>query len=80
MFEQANTLDDIEVKWRRSRIGLVQQEPFLFNDTIYQNVARGLIGTPCDEESDERKMEHIIEACREAFAEEFIEKLPLVRS
>ena len=75
-----HSLDDIEVKWWRSRIGLVQQEPFLFNDTIYQNVARGLIGTPCDEESDERKMEHIIEACREAFAEEFIEKLPLVRS
>lgn len=34
-----HSLDDIDVKWWRSKIGLVQQEPFLFNDTIYENVA-----------------------------------------
>lgn len=73
-----HSLDDIDVKWWRSRIGLVQQELFLFNDTIYENVARGLIGTPWDGEPDERKREHVMEACQEAFADEFINKLPLV--
>ena len=50
----------------------------MFNDTIYENVARGLIGTPWDGEPDERKREHVMEACQEAFADEFINKLPLV--
>lgn len=73
-----HSLDDIDVKWWRSRIGLVQQEPFLFNDTIYENVARGLIGTPWDGEPHERKRERVKEACQEAFADEFIKNLPLV--
>ncbi|KAM0338854.1 hypothetical protein ACHAPU_011170 [Fusarium lateritium] len=69
-------LDDIDLKWWRSQIGLVQQEPFLFNDTIYKNVAYGLIGTPWADESEEKKRELVMEACREAFADEFIDKLP----
>ncbi|PYI03929.1 P-loop containing nucleoside triphosphate hydrolase protein [Aspergillus sclerotiicarbonarius CBS 121057] len=73
----SHSLDEIDVKWWRSRIGLVQQEPFLFNDTIYENVARGLIGSPWDRESAERKRELVKEACQEAFADEFIERLPL---
>ncbi|KAK8045809.1 hypothetical protein PG996_013873 [Apiospora saccharicola] len=35
-------LHDLDLKWWRSQIGLVQQEPFLFNDTIFNNVANGL--------------------------------------
>jgi ABC-type multidrug transport system fused ATPase/permease subunit len=69
-------LDDIELKWWRSQIGLVQQEPFLFNDTIYKNVAYGLIGTPWADEPEEKKRELVKEACREAFADEFIDRLP----
>ncbi|KAM0363588.1 hypothetical protein HYE67_007407 [Fusarium culmorum] len=69
-------LDDIELKWWRSQIGLVQQEPFLFNDTIYKNVAYGLIGTPWADESEDKKMELVRDACREAFADEFIDRLP----
>ncbi|KAF5019025.1 hypothetical protein F66182_8975 [Fusarium sp. NRRL 66182] len=69
-------LDDIDLKWWRSQIGLVQQEPFLFNDTIYKNVAYGLIGSPWADESEDRKRELVKEACREAFADEFIDKLP----
>ena len=72
-----HSLDDIDVKWWRSKIGLVQQEPFLFNDTIYGNVARGLVGSPWDRESEEQKRELVKEACQEAFADEFIDKLPL---
>ncbi|KAJ4268428.1 hypothetical protein NW762_002491 [Fusarium torreyae] len=69
-------LDDIDLKWWRSQVGLVQQEPFLFNDTIYKNVAYGLIGTPWADESEDRKRELVREACREAFADEFIDRLP----
>ncbi|KAG4257781.1 hypothetical protein FPRO03_13667 [Fusarium proliferatum] len=71
-----HSLDDINVKWWRSQIGLVQQEPFLFNDTIYSNVLNGLIGTKWENEPDEKKREMVHEACKEAFADEFIEKLP----
>ncbi|PBP25821.1 P-loop containing nucleoside triphosphate hydrolase protein [Diplocarpon rosae] len=43
-------LHEIDLKWWRSQIGLVQQEPFLFNDTIYKNVEYGLIGTEWESE------------------------------
>jgi len=69
-------INEVKLKWWRSQIGLVQQEPFLFNDTIYNNVAHGLIGSEFEGESDERKKELVEEACKEAFADEFIERLP----
>jgi ATP-binding cassette subfamily B (MDR/TAP) protein 1 len=72
----SHNLGDIELKWWRSQIGLVQQEPFLFNDTIYNNVAFGLIGSEFQEESEERKRELVKEACKESFADEFIDRLP----
>lgn len=71
-----HNLDDINLHWWRSQIGLVQQEPFLFNDTIYKNVAYGLIGSEWENESEERKRELVKEACKEAFADEFIDRLP----
>ncbi|KAK8055145.1 multidrug resistance protein [Apiospora rasikravindrae] len=71
-----NELDQIDTNWWRSQIGLVQQEPFLFNDTIYNNVGYGLIGSPLDGQGEERRRELIIEACKESFADEFIDRLP----
>ncbi|KAF4485680.1 multidrug resistance [Fusarium agapanthi] len=71
-----HSFDDINVKWWRSQIGLVQQEPFLFNDTIYSNVLNGLIGTKWENEPEDKKRDMVHEACKEAFADEFIEKLP----
>lgn len=75
-----HSLDDINLRWWRSKIGLVQQEPFLFKDSIYSNVARGLIGSPWENEPEERKRELVKDACKEAFADEFIDKLPSVGS
>ncbi|KAK8050263.1 multidrug resistance protein [Apiospora phragmitis] len=69
-------LDQVDTNWWRSQIGLVQQEPFLFNDTIYANVGYGLIGSPLEGLTEEHKRELIIEACRESFADEFIDRLP----
>lgn len=71
-------LDEIDLKWWRSQIGLVQQEPFLFNDTIYTNVAYGLVGSEWEHESEDKKRHLVREACKEAFADEFIDKLPTV--
>lgn len=73
-----HTLDEVDSKWWRSQIGLVQQEPFLFNGTIYTNVANGLIGTQWESISEEQKRELVTQACKEAFADEFINKLPMV--
>lgn len=71
-------INELDVKWWRSQIGLVQQEPFLFNTTVYQNVAFGLIGSQWESEADEVKMQLVVTACKEAFADEFIDRLPEV--
>lgn len=73
-----HNLDDVDVHWWRTQIGLVQQEPFLFNESIFKNVAYGLVGSQWENESDEKKRELVKEACKEAFADEFIDKLPSV--
>jgi ABC-type multidrug transport system fused ATPase/permease subunit len=73
-------LQDMELRWWRSQIGLVQQEPFLFNETIYSNVSKGLIGSQWENESDDFKRNLVKDACVEAFADEFIDKLPKVCS
>jgi ATP-binding cassette subfamily B (MDR/TAP) protein 1 len=69
-------LSEIDAKWWRSNVGLVQQEPFLFNDTIFSNVANGLSGTQWEGSSKEEKLVMVKNACKEAFADEFISRLP----
>ncbi|KAL4892052.1 P-loop containing nucleoside triphosphate hydrolase protein [Aspergillus ambiguus] len=76
IFVGQHNIKDLDLKWWRSRIGLVQQEPFLFNDTIFNNVSFGLIGTQWENETDVIKKELIKSACEEAFAAEFIQRLP----
>jgi ATP-binding cassette subfamily B (MDR/TAP) protein 1 len=69
-------LRDVDRKWWRSNCGLVQQEPFLFNDTLFNNVAYGLCGTKWQDAPREEQMELVKAACKEAYAEEFIDRLP----
>lgn len=73
-------IDELDLKWWRSQIGLVQQEPFSFNTSIFRNVAFGLVGSQWESEPEDVQRQLVIEACREAFADEFIEKLPEVSS
>ncbi|KAI0714082.1 P-loop containing nucleoside triphosphate hydrolase protein [Cerioporus squamosus] len=70
-------LKELNVKWLRSQIGLVSQEPTLFATTIKGNVAHGLIGTPYEHASEEEQFKLIKEACIKANADGFISKLPL---
>ncbi|PAN30178.2 hypothetical protein PAHAL_5G295800 [Panicum hallii] len=66
-------LDDInlqtfKVSWLRQQVGLVSQEPVLFNDTIRANIAYGRQGEASEEE--------IVAAAEAANAHEFISALP----
>ncbi|KAJ2926584.1 hypothetical protein H1R20_g10519, partial [Candolleomyces eurysporus] len=69
-------IKDLNLKWLRSQIGLVSQEPTLFATTIQENVAHGLTGTQWEDASDEKKFELIKDACIKANADGFISKLP----
>ncbi|KAG0315420.1 Multidrug resistance protein 1 [Dissophora globulifera] len=70
------TLDGIDVKdynvtFLRDSIGIVSQEPILFNASIKQNIAYGIRrgqAQPTDQE--------IEDACRQSNAHDFISKLP----
>ncbi|KAF9242530.1 P-loop containing nucleoside triphosphate hydrolase protein [Melanogaster broomeanus] len=67
---------DLNIKWLRSQIGLVSQEPTLFATTIKENIAHGLVNSPFERLSEEDKFAVIKEACIKANADGFISKLP----
>jgi ATP-binding cassette subfamily B (MDR/TAP) protein 1 len=69
-------LRELNIKWLRSQIGLVSQEPVLFATTIRDNVAHGLIGTPYEDASDEEKFRLIKAACIKSNADSFVSQLP----
>lgn len=69
-------IKDLNVKWLRQQIGLVQQEPSLFATTIKGNVAHGLIGSRFEHLPEEEKFALIKEACVKSNADSFISKLP----
>jgi ATP-binding cassette subfamily B (MDR/TAP) protein 1 len=71
-----HNIETLDLKWWRAQVGVVQQEPFLFNDTIINNVTHGLIGTQWEDEPGERKLELVKEACQEAYAHDFVSRLP----
>ncbi|KAG6331124.1 hypothetical protein ID866_7968 [Astraeus odoratus] len=69
-------LRQLNIKWLRTQIGLVSQEPVLFATTIKENVAYGLIGTPHEHASEEEKLRLVKEACIKSNADGFVNKLP----
>ncbi|KAF5577862.1 leptomycin B resistance pmd1 [Fusarium pseudocircinatum] len=69
-------LEDLNLKWLRTNIRLVQQEPVLFNGTIYDNICTGLIGTPWEHDCTEQKLRRVQAAAQTAFADGFIQALP----
>ncbi|KAL4745772.1 hypothetical protein BDW72DRAFT_186104 [Aspergillus terricola var. indicus] len=70
-------INGLDLKWWRTQIGLVQQEPFVFNDSVFNNVAFGLIGSQWENASEEVKRGLVEKACKEAFVDEFVQRLPL---
>lgn len=55
---------------------LVQQEPVLFNGTVFENIANGLVGTPWEHATVEEQQKRVEQAADFAFAHDFISKLP----
>lgn len=84
-YEQASgslTIDGFDTRklntnWLRTHVRLVQQEPVLFSGTIFENVANGLIGTAEDALPYAQKLSLVQQACKDAFAHDFITKTPL---
>lgn len=58
---------DLNIKWLRRQIGLVSQEPILFNTTIAENIRYG---------KENATIEEIEEAGRKANAHDFVLELP----
>jgi len=69
-------LKDLNLKWLRSQISLVSQEPTLFNATIFENVCHGLIGSQWENASEKEKRDLVRQACITANADNFIQSLP----
>lgn len=62
-----NNLKDLNVNWLRQHIGVVNQEPVLFADSIYENIRMGKEGVTKEE---------IEKASKNANAHDFIMTLP----
>ncbi|KAL2819147.1 P-loop containing nucleoside triphosphate hydrolase protein [Aspergillus granulosus] len=65
----------LNTKWLRSQISLVQQEPVLFQGTVFQNVAKGFLDTQKALPYDEQ-LRLVQEACKASYAHDFIQALP----
>ena len=63
-------LRELDVTSMRDHVGLVSQEPLLFDDTIAENIARGKPGT------EHATMDEIIAAAKAANAYDFIQAFP----
>ncbi|KAF0296828.1 Multidrug resistance protein 1 [Amphibalanus amphitrite] len=63
------SVSSLHLGWLRSQIGIVSQEPILFDKTIAENIAYG-------DNSREVPMTEIIEAARDANIHSFITSLP----
>uniref|UniRef100_A0A803LSZ3 Uncharacterized protein n=1 Tax=Chenopodium quinoa TaxID=63459 RepID=A0A803LSZ3_CHEQI len=61
------SIDKLQLKWLRSQMGLVSQEPALFATTIKENILFG---------KEDASMDEVIEAAKASNAHNFISQLP----
>ncbi|KAK4173352.1 putative ATP-binding cassette multidrug transport protein [Triangularia setosa] len=69
-------INQLNLHWLRKNVRLVQQEPVLFQGTVFENIAYGLVGTPLEHSPREEQMARVEEAARMAFAHDFVLDLP----
>ncbi|MBE6494731.1 MAG: ATP-binding cassette domain-containing protein [Methanosphaera stadtmanae] len=67
IFIDGEPIEDYDIHWLRTQIGIVSQEPNLFDTTIAENISIG-----CQNATQEQ----IEEAAKLAYAHDFITKLP----
>ena len=64
-------LKELDLHWLRAQMGIVSQEPILFDMSIRENIEYG-------DNSRQVSIEEIIEAAKKANIHDFISKLPKV--
>ncbi|KAF4841220.1 Leptomycin B resistance protein pmd1 [Colletotrichum siamense] len=69
-------IDRLNLNWLRKNVRLVQQEPILFQGTVFDNIANGLVGTQWENAPREEQMQRVQEAAKIAFAHDFVSQLP----
>lgn len=69
-------IGEYNLRWWRGNIGFVMQESFLFNTSIFKNIAHGLHGTKWENISEEEKRKMVRIACVEANVADFVDELP----
>eukprot|EP00288_Rhodomonas_lens_P008016 CAMPEP_0177733878 /NCGR_PEP_ID=MMETSP0484_2-20121128/23924_1 /TAXON_ID=354590 /ORGANISM="Rhodomonas lens, Strain RHODO" /LENGTH=110 /DNA_ID=CAMNT_0019247297 /DNA_START=53 /DNA_END=381 /DNA_ORIENTATION=- len=62
-------IQDLDIRWLRRHVALVQQEPLLFGMSIWDNVCYGRHDNPPSEEE-------VVQVCQQANAHEFISTFP----
>ena len=66
-----NDVRELGIQWLRSQIGLVSQEPILFDCSIRENIEYG-------DNSRQVTMDEVVAAARMANIHNFVDSLPLV--
>ena len=66
-----NNTKDLQISWLRSQLGIVSQEPVLFDCSIADNIKYG-------DNSRDVTMEEVIAAAKKSNIHSFIEGLPQV--
>ncbi|KAJ3269017.1 GTPase-activating protein [Terramyces sp. JEL0728] len=69
-------LTELNLASLRQVIGLVSQEPVLFEGTVAENVAQGLVGSKFEHVTGDERLALIQDACKQANAHEFVLNLP----
>jgi len=77
IFLDGENIKSLNVKFLRSCMGLVTQEPVLFGTTVFENVCHGMAGTPLETATEQVKIEAVERACKLAGIHSFLMRLPL---
>ncbi|KAG6122081.1 hypothetical protein E4U14_000094 [Claviceps sp. LM454 group G7] len=66
----------LNTNWLRRNVRLVQQEPVLFQGSVFDNIRHGLVGTEWQDAPMDVQLAKVQEAAKLAFAHDFITELP----
>ncbi|KAF4545804.1 ABC transporter protein [Lasiodiplodia theobromae] len=69
-------LSSLDVGWLRRQMALVGQEALLFDASVFENIAHGLVGSAWENASEAAKREMVQRAAETANAHAFVETLP----
>ncbi|KAJ1560285.1 GTPase-activating protein, partial [Cladochytrium tenue] len=76
IFIDGHSIKELQISWLRRQIGYVAQEPTLFEGSVADNVALGLVGTPMEKTAGDERLRLVQDACRIANAHDFVSALP----